>query len=155
MTFITDRSLGTLAKWLRVLGYDTLVYEGDPDRSFLNRGKREGRVVLTRKRDLARKQFSGERMVLEPDRVEQQLAEVLHRYALSLETGRLFSRCLRCNEELLLIEKENVKKRVPPYVFETQDIFTTCPRCRRIFWPGTHRERAENWLRMRIRMDRP
>jgi uncharacterized protein with PIN domain len=155
MKFITDRSLGMLSKWLRVLGYDTLSYDGNPDRSFLNKGRREGRVVLTRKRNLGRKQFAGEMMILESDRVERQLADILHRFALIPEWENFFIRCLQCNEKLLKIEKESVRTRVPPYIFETQDAFMTCPRCRRIYWQGTHRERAENWLRTHIPMDRP
>jgi len=155
MKFITDRSLGTLAKWLRIMGYDTLYDQGIADRSLLTKGRSEGRVVLTRKRDMARKQYSGALLILMSDRVEQQLKEVIDRFSLETESRQLFSRCIQCNEILIGIAKEDVKERVPPYTFETQGRFMTCPGCRRIYWPGTHRARAENWLRSRIRTDRP
>jgi uncharacterized protein with PIN domain len=155
MKFITDRSLGTLAKWLRILGYDTLLYEGNADRSLLTAARGEERVVLTRKKDMAQKQFSGKKMILMSDRVENQLKEVIDTFSLRPEQRHLFSRCLQCNERLIGIGKDDVKGRVPPYTFENQDAFMICPMCRRIFWPGTHKERAEKWLRSHIRTDRP
>jgi uncharacterized protein with PIN domain len=52
--------------------------------------------------------------------------------------GRMFTRCILCNEELADIEKEKVKGKVPEYVFKTQEEFITCPKCNRIYWQGTH-----------------
>ncbi|MGC9977376.1 MAG: Mut7-C RNAse domain-containing protein, partial [Syntrophales bacterium] len=57
--FIADTNLGKLVKWLRILGYDTILHRGKADRNFLKKAEREGRVVLTRKKDMARRQFSG------------------------------------------------------------------------------------------------
>ena len=51
-----------------------------------------------------------------------------------------FTRCLECNELLLEQEKDNIKDRVPPYVFRTQEHYMECPSCRRIYWRGTHWE---------------
>lgn len=154
MKFLTDCSLGMLAKWLRFMGFDTLFYEGSADRSLLTKAGREGRVVLTRKRDMAQKQFSGQMMILVSDRVENQLKEVIDGFSLEPASWHPFSRCLRCNQILIGIEKDKVKDRVPPYTFESQDCFMTCPECRGIFWPGTHRERAEKWIRLHIQTDR-
>jgi len=80
MKFLTDRSLGRLTKWLRLLGYDTESYPGDADRSFLNRARSEGRVALTRKRSLGKKQFMGEMLILEADLVEDQLRYVISHF---------------------------------------------------------------------------
>lgn len=155
MKFITDETLGTLAKWLRILGFDTLFYHDRAGRALLTKAGREGRIVLTRKRDMAGRQFSGKMLVLIPDQPEKQLNEVMNRLSIGMENLRLFSRCIRCNRSLNPIEKEAVGDRVPPYVFETQNDFMICPVCRRIFWPGTHRVRAEEWLRSHILRDRP
>ncbi len=155
MKFLTDRSLGRLAKWLRLLGYDTESYPGDADRSFLNRARSEGRVALTRKRSLGKRQFMGEMLILEADLVEDQLREVISHFSLEQQEGHAFSRCLKCNERLVHVDKENVKKRVPAYTFETFGQFMTCPRCGSAYWPGTHKERAEDFIRKRILTGRP
>ena len=157
MKFLTDRSLGRLTKWLRLLGYDTESYPGDADRSFLNKARSEGRVALTRKRALGKRQFMGEMLILEADLVEDQLRYVISHFSLEQEQqeGHAFSRCLKCNERLVHVDKENVKKRVPAYTFETFGQFMTCPRCGSAYWPGTHKERAEDFIRKRILTGRP
>ena len=73
MKFITDTNLGKLAKWLRILGYDTVSYRGEADRNFLRKAEREGRVVLTRKKDMAARQFSGKLVTVGSDHVQEQL----------------------------------------------------------------------------------
>ena len=37
--FIADRNLGTLAKWLRILGYDTLYERGNSGSRFSPKGR--------------------------------------------------------------------------------------------------------------------
>jgi len=155
MKFIADGTLGTLVKWLRLLGFDTLYHHQSADRALLTEARREGRVVLTRKRDIGRRQYSGTMLVLGPDRVDEQLRAVMKRFSLGRESFRFFSRCLLCNEELVKIERERIRGRVPPYTFETQEEFMICPACSRIYWSGTHRERAENWFKTHILKDRP
>jgi len=48
--------------------------------------------------------------------------------------------------ELEAREKAAVEAQLPPYVRATQDRFSQCPHCGRVYWPGTH------WERMRARM---
>jgi hypothetical protein len=148
--FITDRSLGRLAKWLRILGYDTTYYVGDADRTFLKKAHSEGRVALTRKRELARRQFTGQMLMNEADRVEDQLRYVIDHYVLTPDSKNLFSCCLRCNAKLVPLRKEEAKELVPVYTYETQQHFMHCQECGSIFWPGTHKNRAEEFFRMRI-----
>ncbi len=147
MKFLTDINLGKLALRLRMLGYDTLYYRAAADRSFLRKAQLEDRVVLTRKRDLAGRQFQGILLVVENERVERQVEEVLEKLRLIPETEQYFSRCLRCNVLLEELARDAAKDRVPPYVFERYERFQTCPRCGRIYWPGTHIEDARSRLR--------
>jgi uncharacterized protein with PIN domain len=147
MQFITDINLGRLAVRLRMLGFDTIFYRGTADRNFLRIAQQENRVVLTRKRELAKRQFQGILVVVESDRVERQLEELLSKLNLKPESDRYFSLCLRCNVPLQEILREDVVNRVPPYVYENYSRFMTCPRCGAIYWPGTHIEHARNWIR--------
>lgn len=77
------------------------------------------------------------------DHFREQLREVAA--AVPLARGAAFTRCVECNAPLAAVAREAVRDRVPPYVFETQPAFWTCPSCHRLFWPATHhaRMRAE------------
>ncbi len=86
-------------------------------------------------------------LFVENDRVEDQLVEVLGKLDLKPEPENLFTLCLRCNESLKEAKPEEVRPLVPDYVFRTQREFRVCPKCRGVFWPGTHRERALSTLR--------
>ena len=73
-----------------------------------------------------------------------QIRQLVDEMGLSLE-GR-FSRCLNCNEVLQTVTKAEVADRLPLYVFQTQNQFSRCPQCQRIYWPGTH------WTNMRAEL---
>ena len=155
MKFITDANLGKLAKWLRILGYDTVFYTGDADRNFLRKAESEGRVVLTRRKDMERRQFSGQLVMIHSDQVQTQLREVMDKLHILPDTDRLFSICLRCNELLMKVSREEVSGLVPDHVYAGHTEFHRCPRCKRIFWPGTHTDNASRYLRTRIQYHHP
>jgi len=146
MKFITDRTLGKLAKWLRILGYDTVYYRGAIDRSMLEKGRRERRIVLTRRRDMAERQFAGRMKIVMADGVTAQLREVIDELELAPSRDDLFTRCLSCNTCLHPADRQLVKGSVPPYVLQTQTDFRICSLCRRIYWPGTHRDNMLRFL---------
>lgn len=148
--FTADRNLGKLAKWLRILGYDTLYDRENADRNFLRRVAAGGRIALTRKQGLARlSQQPGRLVVVKADRVEKQIGEVTTALNLTPDPGKRLTRCLRCNEPLGEVDREAVEGLVPAYVFEKYDRFLRCPSCLGIFWPGTHHQRVEEELRSR------
>ncbi len=148
--FAADRNLGKLVKWLRILGYDTLSERGDADRDFLRRAAEDGRIVLTRNRDLARRVQPASLVFVAADRVETQLGEVLNALNIAPDPARRMSRCLHCNVPLDAVTKAAVEGLVPAYVSGTQPRFRRCPCCGKIFWPGTHPRRAEEYLRTRV-----
>ena len=150
MKFIADTNLGKLVKWLRILGYDTILYRGKADRNFLKKAEREGRVVLTRKKDMARRQFSGKVVTVGSDHVQEQLGEVLEKLSITADANRLFSICVKCNSALVAVNKENVAGLIPAFVYDNQSAFCRCPSCGGIFWPGTHIHNALNRLKTHI-----
>lgn len=146
MKFLTDRNLGKLTKWLRILGYDTFLYTGEIGRELLREGAKTGRVVLTRRRDMAERNFSGRMFIVISDIVADQLREVVDDLTLEIKPGNLFTICLNCNERLHDIPKADISRSVPPYVFQTQEYFRICRRCGNVFWPGTHKDNVFRFL---------
>lgn len=155
MKFIADTNLGKLVKWLRILGYDTAVYHGKADRSFLKKAEREGRVVLTRKKDMARRQFGGKLITVGSDHVQEQLSEVMKKLSITADADRLFSICVRCNAALAAVNKEDVAGMVPAFVYDTQTSFCRCPACGGVFWSGTHIDNVLNQLKTHIQRRHP
>jgi len=137
MKLILTKELGRLAKWLRILGIDTAYFDQERLSSLIIQALKEDRIILTRNQRLVRP--TGIRIVfIKSESIKEQLKEALEALRIQPEEKKMFTRCILCNEELLVIEKEKVKDRVPEYVFKTQEDFITCPKCQRIYWQGTH-----------------
>ena len=134
MRLVADAMLGRLAKWLRVLGYDTLYWRGD-DAGLVRLALAENRLLLTRDTRLPSRLPPGRTLLIESDHYEEQLHQVAGRLGLPLQIGR---RCLRCNHPLEPAAKAEVRGQVPEFVWDRHDRFARCPRCRRIYWEGTH-----------------
>ena len=138
--FIADTMLGDIAKWLRLLGYDTLYSRAYTDNQILEISKRTGRTIVTRDKNLywrARKR--GLRAILVTgDTVVERLAEVAYYARLRLKPDPARSRCPECNAPLKEVNKEHVKDRVPPRSYEVYNKFYVCPRCGRVYWEGGH-----------------
>lgn len=133
--------LGTLARWLRILGYDT-EYERDVDDDLLvGRCVAEGRIALTKDRRLAERRALRNVLLIRSKRLGGQVREVLAVTGDDPSDRPFLSRCVECNSLLEDVAREAVRDRVPPYVFRTQQEFRSCPSCGRIYWAGTHRDR--------------
>jgi len=148
-SFIVDSNAGKLARWLRMMGYDTLFFSDIEDGHLVDMAMKEGRVVVTRDTQIAKRRVAVNgslRVILSrDDDPKQQLMQVLKE--LNLDCRQLqFTRCLECNQRLVSRSKEEVKNLVPPYVFRTQTQYMQCPSCSRIFWQGTHWQRMKRAL---------
>ncbi len=144
--FMVDAMLGGLARWLRILGFDTAYDPAIPDDELARRGLVEGRHILTRDRSFPEEWRVASCTILEHDDVDTQLREVLERFNLK-EKIRLFSRCGACNTLLKPLPREEARDRVPPRVLESCDDFANCPGCGRTYWEGTHTRRIRARLR--------
>jgi uncharacterized protein with PIN domain len=138
--FILDAALGRLARYLRMLGYDAVYLKDAAGPDVLRETLRTGRTLLTRRRDLAERPDI-ETYLVKSDRVLEQLAEVAVEFGLGM-THRAMTRCIECNVLLEPVAKEDVLEELPPHVRKTQNIFSRCPGCGRIYWPGTHFARS-------------
>jgi uncharacterized protein with PIN domain len=141
ISFAADRTLGRLAKWLRLMGFDTL-YEPDGSSNWFYAHLDEMRVLLTRTEKI-RTRFAGRRLVfIEANQLFEQIAQVIDELAITSKDIRPFSRCIECNTPIIDIAKETVYGQVPDYIWATHDNFSMCRQCERIFWRGSHTERA-------------
>jgi hypothetical protein len=143
--FLADAHLGALARFLRMLGFDTVHDQALADGEIRRIAHDESRVVLTRDRDLLKCREIERGCYVRSLKPEAQLREVAARYQLA-ERARPFTRCLHCNLLLAPMAKDLAASRVPPRVLELHEAFTHCAGCGRVYWPGTHYERMKSAL---------
>jgi uncharacterized protein with PIN domain len=146
MRFLADRTTGRLARKLRALGFDVLYQGGGQLEEAARVASSEDRWFLTRSRRLQGKGREVRVIVVEADDPRKQVREVLTKLKLELEEEKFFSRCLMCNEILLQASKEEVEGKVPDFIYRAHESFHICPRCRRVYWPGTHLQRMKRDL---------
>lgn len=146
--FMADAMLGRLARWLRILGYDTAYEKVIDDNDLINRAIGEDRWLLTRDGYLAqRKVLRGRHTLIKRDDLDGQLRQLHDELAvrLDLDERRSF-RCADCNAILRPISEEAAARFVPPFVAQYYHDFLQCDGCPRVCWPGTHWESMKHRL---------
>ncbi len=141
---LVDAMLGSLARWLRLLGCDAeLASDAEDDAALIRRARAEDRLLITRDTGLARRQGVSALLI-----TSMELGEQLRQVVAYLGIGRerMGTRCLACNQPLVPLSREEARARVPRYVWETQQRFRLCPGCGRVYWAGTHWERMRKQL---------
>ncbi|MGA1820910.1 MAG: Mut7-C RNAse domain-containing protein [Thermoplasmatota archaeon] len=142
VSYLCDEMLSKLARWLRMAGYDVISPRGLTDRELNQISVSEGRVLLTRDRDLSNMKGI-ESLLVRSDDLVTQLAEVFESYPVN-DNPPGKSRCPVCNGELVSIRKSDLERKdemnIPTKVMENQSLFLICSECSKIYWYGTHWE---------------
>jgi uncharacterized protein with PIN domain len=129
--------LGKLARWLRLLGFDTLYSSDISDRRLIRAAKEQDRLILTRDTRLVKIKGVKDYLLIKSNDSFEQLLEVIH--TLKLKEFHLLSRCVTCNGQLSkLFDKTEIKDSVPDFVYLNFHTFLRCRDCGKIYWEGTH-----------------
>ncbi len=131
---LVDGTLGRLARWLRLAGYDTVFLKSTDHSVVMREARAAQRVIVTRDQALARRCAMRVILIMGHE-VTEQLNEV------ECELGPAApaqTRCAVCNTPLESLSRQAAQPRVPPYVWRTQQVFHECPRCHRVYWRGSH-----------------
>lgn len=146
--FIADCNVGKLARWLRASGYDATYHHRITDGELVRRAGSEGQILLTRDAGLMRRRpVAGGQVAAILVRGDSALAQLRQvREEIGLGPRSVLSRCLECNLRLRPRPRAAVAARVPPHIAATQTRYHECPRCRRVYWSGTHCERMRRTL---------
>ncbi len=124
--------LGRLAKWMRLLGFDTAYFRNINGKTIIYHSRKEGRTILTRSKIMSEKYDDS--ILIESENLMDQLKQITNIVKINLP----FSRCPVCNTKTEKASKEEVKNAVPAYIFEIHNDFKRCPECGKVFWKGTH-----------------
>lgn len=135
--FLLDVHLGRLARYLRLLGVDCRYRNHAPDAELAARAEAEGRILLTRDRNLLKRKRIALGRFVRADAPFAQLEEVVRAFGLWDELAP-FTRCTRCNGRLVTVDKATVEHRLEPLTRRYVDDFLQCQRCGQVYWHGSH-----------------
>lgn len=135
--FILDVQLGSLAKYMRMVGLDTIYKNSFSDEEIVKISLKERRAILTKAKGILKRSDVTHGYWIRNTKTIEQLKEVLHRFDLKNQINE-FSRCLICNSNLKKISKEKIIDLLPAKVKEQQNTFYVCIHCDKIFWKGSH-----------------
>jgi uncharacterized protein with PIN domain len=147
MKFLCDDNLGKLAKYLRLIGFDTAFVTPISNPELISKMLKENRLVITRDKRLADRIEANRVVVVDIDSPEEQLWYVIKILGLQIIPENFFSRCLICNEICRETKAEEIREKVFPYILKTKNQFRRCPKCDRIYWQGSHYYRMMDRLR--------
>jgi uncharacterized protein with PIN domain len=140
--FILDVHLGKLARYLRLLGFDTLYRNDLQDAEIVRLAKQQHRIILTRDIGLLKNKSITRGYWLRATQPKQQIKEILLRFDLS-KKAKPFSRCLECNGKIKLISKQLAEKILPMKTHKYYKKFYRCNTCKRIYWEGSHYKKLQ------------
>ncbi|MGD1119774.1 MAG: Mut7-C RNAse domain-containing protein [Dehalococcoidales bacterium] len=151
LKFIVDENVGKLARWLRMMGFDSVFFTGEDDAQMVRQALAENRILLTRDTGIIkRRAVSSGRLkaiLFTTEEPEEQMRQLMAQLDIS-QLAHPFTICMECNQPLAEVTPADVKDRVPPYVYKTQTRYVACPACRRVYWRGTH------WAAMLHRLEK-
>ncbi len=143
--FVADVHLGTLARRLRLLGFDTLYQNDFDDDEIIRLSLQQHRVILTRDRGILKTGRVTHGYYVRSSTPHDQVREVLSRFDLGTALDP-FRRCSRCNGRVEPVSRTAVADRLPLRVAETYDEFFQCICCGQLYWKGTHYQRLLSWI---------
>lgn len=145
VAFVCDVHLRKLARYLRLLGFDTAYHKEWDDPQLAIQSRDEKRILLTRDRKLLMRNMVWQGLLIRSQDSVEQAHQVIHRFELE-ERIRPFSRCSRCNRPLRFIGKTDedfatILGNIPERVRDRHDDFNYCDGCGAVYWQGTHVQR--------------
>ncbi len=134
-----DEMLKRTATWCRIFGVDSTYVSKKSDTEIIKIAREEGRVVITRDEELAKRcsKHSIPFLFLEEDSLSHQLSK-LKSYFGEIFTFPEKTRCPKCNGLLELVQRDKVAGKVPEAIYKRNEKFWFCTTCGKIYWAGSH-----------------
>ena len=144
--FLLDNHLGRLARYLRLLGFDTLYFNDQlNDEELANLSHTSQRVLLSRDRGLLKRSQVIYGYCLRTLDSYDQLKSVILRYKLA-EKIEPWKRCLRCNGILQPVDKRDIIDQLEPKTKLYFNDFQQCKSCGQVYWQGSHTHHLQTFL---------
>lgn len=150
LIFLADAMLGSLARKLRIFGFDTTYLPHVSDSSLLKTGMEQSRIILTCDKELFKRilKLGARGVLLSCCGDFKDLVHTLSKLGInSMRFDSIKSRCAMCNSELILSNPSEVQGKVPDELLKRYDKFFMCSGCRKIYWEGSHYKHMRDMAR--------
>ena len=146
MKLLVDYHLQKLGRWLRFLGQDVEILDCQLIPSDIVAKMKSQKYVF-----LTRDHFWDEckdikRTFIESDFLKEQLKQLVDGNILIIKNENIFKRCTECNDFVEKVDKEKVKEKIPPRTLAWLNDYWQCPKCKKLYWQGTHLEKIKKIL---------
>jgi uncharacterized protein with PIN domain len=141
--------LGTIAKKMRILGFDSRYSATIDDDDLVLLAKKENRVIVTRDHQVADNAKKHDILTVDitMHTEKEQLIEIAHKIGIKkyeFDSGN--ARCPICNGILHGVEKQQIIDKIPPKIAQNVKEFWVCESCKHIYWEGTHIRNLEKLI---------
>ena len=146
MKFILSSELGRLAKWLKILDYDSYCFKGS-NTALISRAIKESRTVLSSKSSV----YFNPKVnifIVKSQNLKAQLKELRDNFSLEVDSAKMFLRCIKCNIEFKVLSREEARGKIPQGVYNSGLAIYKCPKCKKLYWYGSHKELAKRYLKL-------
>lgn len=144
--FIADSMLGSLARWLRILGFDTLYFRDIRDKDLIRIARGQQRIIITRDSVLSKNRKIEDLIIIRSNDLNGQLREFIGWVKGRGIKPRPLSFCPLCNGDVLPVDKNSVRDDVPEYIFLNIRSFYKCENCGHVYWDGSHKRGIDQML---------
>jgi len=143
--FVADAHLGKLARYLRMLGFDT-VYKNDiRDDMIICHSIEEKRIILTRDLGILKNGQVDRGYFIRNQRPFDQCRELVRKFSLEKQISP-FSRCMECNGLFNKVDKKLLKAEIPEMAYQYFEDFYKCAGCGNIYWKGSHYHKMQKTI---------
>lgn len=144
--FILDVHLGKLARYMRMLGFNTAYSSDWDDDRIIEISLEQKRIILTRDIGILKQRRVSHGYWVRRSEPLDQVQEVLDALDLSSQL-RPFTRCMECNGDIHAVGKDEVKPHIARDIVDRFDAFWRCGECRKIYWQGSHYKRMQERIK--------
>lgn len=143
--FVLDSHLGKLARYLRLLGFDTIYNNDFEDQEIIKISLNDNRIILTRDKGILKNNAVTHGYYIRSQKPKEQINEVIRRFNLE-SLIKPFTVCSLCNGEIVSVTKDLVKAQLKSLTKKHYNKFFMCSRCKKIYWEGSHYDRIKNFI---------
>ena len=143
--FVLDTHLGKLARYLRLLGFDTIYNNDFEDHEIIKISLNDNRIILTRDKGILKNNTVTHGYYIRSQKPKEQINEVIRRFNLE-SLIKPFTVCSLCNGEIVSVSKDLVKGQLKTLTKKHHKRFFMCSRCKKIYWEGSHHDRIKNFI---------
>jgi uncharacterized protein len=138
--FVLDVHLGTLARYLRLLGFDTFYRNNLEDEEIIELSLLEQRIILTRDLPILKNGRVTHGYFVRQTNPGKQIVEIVSRFDLK-DQFKPFTLCLDCNGRIIKVDKPAIVNKLRENTRKSFQEFYQCSSCKKIYWKGSHYER--------------